>query len=438
MLLKTKLHLPKRAIKPVRRPEIVQHFSLDRRLTAITAPAGYGKTSIVLEWLDSLSVMVGWVSLDEGDNDVNQFTQYLLAARENAAIELVELRNQVSDITSALSLEYILTALINIFVDLSKPTILVLDDYHLIHDPDIHDALTFLIENKPADLHITIMSRSELPFPIGRWRASNEVTELRTADLRLSQDEIAAFFATQKLSGLSKEDIQALEERTEGWIAALQLATIAMKGKEDTSHFISDFTGSHIYVVDYLTDEVMQQQPKPIQHFLMKTSLLPRLNANLCDNVLRIEDSQIILQNLEAQNLFLIGMDNQREWYRYHHLFQDMLRYRLQREAPEQITALHHRTSRWFIQQGWIEEGIAHALLADDWQTVTQIINQNVTAMFSKEKMNAVRRWYSHLPNDIILGSAELCINYAWALMSLYTLYWFSRTLCENDCVIQR
>ncbi|MCP4358401.1 MAG: hypothetical protein GY796_10335, partial [Chloroflexi bacterium] len=283
MLLKTKLHLPKQAIKLVKRPEIVKHFSLKRRLTMLTAPAGYGKTNMVLEWLESLSVLVGWVSLDEGDNDVNQFTQYLLAACENAATEFVKLRSQVRDATSSLSIEYVLVALINIFVDLSQPYILVLDDYHLIQNPDIHDAITFLIKNKPANLHIVMISRSELPFPIGGWRAKNEVTELRAAELRLSQAEIVAFFAAQNLSDLSKEDIQALAERTEGWVAALQLAAIAMKGKESVSDFILDFTGSHIYVVDYLTDEVMQQQPELTQRFLMQTSLLPRLSANLCD-----------------------------------------------------------------------------------------------------------------------------------------------------------
>ncbi|MCP5099371.1 MAG: helix-turn-helix transcriptional regulator, partial [Chloroflexi bacterium] len=195
MLLKTKLHLPKQAIKLIKRPKIVSHLNLERRLTTLNAPAGYGKTSIVLEWLNSQSVLVGWVSLDEGDNDVNQFAQYLLAACENAATEFVKLRNQVRDATSALSIEHVLVALINIFADLSKPYVLVLDDYHLIRNSDIHDAITFLIKNKPANLHLVIMSRSELPFPIGRWRAKNEITELRAADLRLSQAEAASFFA---------------------------------------------------------------------------------------------------------------------------------------------------------------------------------------------------------------------------------------------------
>ena len=416
MLLKTKLHLPKRAVKLVKRPQIVQLFSLDHRLTMLIAPAGYGKTNIVLEWLESLSPLVAWLSLDKGDNDANQFTQYLLAAFENISPEFTKLREQVIDIVPTLSIEYVLTALINIFVDFAKPAILVLDDYHLIHNPDIHAAITFLIENKPTNLHTIIMSRSELPFPIGRWRAKNEVTELRATDLQLSQAEMGAFFTAQNLTSLSNEDIQALATRTEGWIAALQLSAIAMQGKENVSDFISDFTGSHMYVVDYLADEVMQQQPEYIQHFLMQTSLLPRLSANLCDDILGIEDSQRILRSLEAQNLFLISLDNHREWYRYHHLFQDMLRYRLQREIPARLTALHHLASQWFIQHGWLEEGFSHAMLADDWQTVIQIVNQNITAMFSQGKITTVRRWFSQLPNDIILKNAELCINYAWAL----------------------
>ena len=416
MLLKTKLHLPKQAIKPVKRPEIVKCFSQEHRLTLLAAPAGYGKTNIVLEWLASLSALTGWVSLDEADNDINQFIQYLLAGCENAAPELVKLRNQVSDVSSVLSIEPILTALINIFVDRSQAYILVLDDYHHIHNPDIHEALIFLLENKPSDFHIVISSRSELPFPIGRWRAKNEVTELRAADLRLSQGEIAAFCTAQAISDLSKADIQALAERTEGWIAALQLAIIAMQGLEDRSAFISNFTGSHTYVVDYLTDEVMRQQPADRQHFLMQTSLLPRLNANLCDDILEIADSQDILADFETQNLFLISLDDRREWYRYHHLFQEMLHYRLQREALEQIVPLHRRASRWFMQQGWIEEGIAQAAKAEDWSAITQIIVQNITATFSQGKMSTVRRWFSHLPHEIILADVELCINYAWAL----------------------
>ncbi|MCP4936528.1 MAG: helix-turn-helix transcriptional regulator, partial [bacterium] len=260
------------------------------------------------------------------------------------------------------------------------------------------------------------MSRSELPFPIGRWRAKNEITELRAADLRLSQAEAASFFAAQNLASLSKEDIQALTARTEGWVAALQLSAIAMQGKENVSAFIADFAGSHMYVVDYLTDEVMQQQPEPVRRFLMQTSLLPRLNASLCNATLKIEDSQSILRDLESQNLFLIRLDDQREWHRYHHLFQDMLRYRLQRETPAQIPALHSRASLWFVQHGWLEEGISQSMLAHDWQTVTQIINQNTAAMFSQGKMNTVRGWFLRMPNDIILESVELCIYYAWAL----------------------
>ncbi len=416
MLLKTKLHLPKQAIKPIKRLEVIRHLSLERHLTLLIAPAGYGKTNLVLAWLDSLSVSVGWVSLDEADNDVSQFIQYLLAACENATPEFVKLRHQVNDVTSALSIEHILIALINIFVDYSQPYILVLDDYHLIHNFDIHEAMTFLIENKPADLHIIIISRSELPFPIGRWRAKNEIIELRAADLRLSQAEIAAFFTSQNISGLSRENIQALEQRTEGWIVALQLAAITMKGKDNVSDFIADFTGNHTYVVDYLTDEVMQQQPQEIQQFLMQTSLLPRLNANLCNAILNIKDSQAILQNLETQNLFLISLDNQRDWYRYHHLFQDMLRYWLKREYPDQISALHRRASDWFIKHDWLEDSLTHAVLAHDWQNVIQIIKQNVFTMFSQGKMSTARRWFSYLPQDHILASAELCLNYATAL----------------------
>ncbi len=389
-LLTTKLFIPSARTDLVHRARLTERLNegVQRKLTLISAPAGFGKTTLLGEWIPASPRCVTWVSLDHSDNEVMRFWSYFIASLQMLQSSLGEKARGLIAAAQPPPLEFVLTTLVNEITAFPEAFALVLDDYHVIESPPIHQNLAFLLEHLPRNMHLIITSRSDPALPLARWRARREMTELRAHDLRFTLAESAAFLNEVMKIGLAEKDIAALDHRTEGWIAGLQLAALSMQGRDDISAFIKAFTGDDRYILDYLLEEVFHRQPEHVQNFLLKTSILDRLCGSLCDAILNadlglriaeaeggtrnpqsaIRNSQFTLEHLERANLFIIPLDDKRQWYRYHHLFADLLRFRLQQSAPAVMTELHHRASVWFETNGFIDEAIPHALAAKEWE----------------------------------------------------------------------
>ena len=385
-ILSTKLYIPLPRTNVVLRPRLIERLNegLDRKLTLISAPAGFGKTTLVSEWVAGCERPVAWLSLDEGDNDPTRFLTYLVAALQTIAANIGE--GVVSSLKSPQppSTESILTALLNEISAIPDNFVLVLDDYHVIDAKRIDDALTFLLEHLPPQMHLVIATREDPQFPLARLRARGHLTELRATDLRFTPAEAAKFLNQVMGLNLSAEDIAALETRTEGWIAGLQLAALSMQGHEDIPAFIRAFAGDHRYIVDYLVEEVLQRQPEHVRSFLLQTSILDRLNGPLCDAVTGQEEGNARLEALERGNFFVVPLDDKRHWYRYHHLFADVLFAHLMAEQPDQVATLHRRASEWYEQNGSAADAIRHALAAEDFERAADLVELALPAMRKK------------------------------------------------------
>ena len=446
-LLTTKLYIPPTGPNLVSRPRLVERFNagLHRKLTLISAPAGFGKTTLLSEWVAGCERPVAWLSLDEGDNNLARFLAYLVAALQTVEPDvgagvLAALQSPGFADANTPPVEAALTALINEIAAIpqgdrkDRPYVIILDDYHLITAQPIHDALTFLLNHLPPQMHLAIVGRADPPLPLARLRARDQLTELRAADLRFIPNEVAAFLNDRMGLGLSAEDIAALEARTEGWIAGLQMASLAlqgtllMRGRKDVTAFIKAFSGSHRFILDYLVEEVLDRQSSDIQDFLLKTSILERMTAPLCDAVTGRDDSQMILARLEQANLFLVPLDDERRWYRYHHLFADLLRSRLEQSPPSIPPAsgreerggapdLHRRASEWYEQNGLIAEAVSHAFAAGDFEQMARLVEGNALAMMDHGELTALVRWLDSLPNDMLHSQPWLCVARAWALI---------------------
>ena len=336
-ILATKLYIPPLRPNVVIRPRLLEQLNegLHRKLILISAPAGFGKTTLVSEWVEGIERLAAWLSLDEGENDPARFLTYLVAALQTIAPNIGEGVLGVLQSPQPPPTETILTALLNDLTTLSDHFVLVLDDYHVIDAKSIDHALTYLVEHLPPQMHLVIATREDPQLPLARLRARGQLTELRATDLRFTPSEAAAFLNQGMGLNLSAEDIARLSSRTEGWIAGLQLAALSLQGQKDTAGFIRSFTGSHHFVLDYLVEEVLGQQPESLQTFLLRTSILDRMTGPLCDAVLLDPSGsgQETLEYLEHANLFLVPLDNERRWYRYHHLFADLLRQRLHQRS---------------------------------------------------------------------------------------------------------
>jgi LuxR family maltose regulon positive regulatory protein len=423
-LLTTKLYIPPVRPEWVPRPRLLARLNggLHRKLTLISAPAGFGKTTVLREWAQQSACPVAWVSLDTGDNDPARFWAYVIAAVQTIHKGIGDSALGGLQSPRLPSIEGLLTGLLNEIAQVSDPTVLVLDDFHVIADRAVHDGLTFMLHNLPPQMHLILSSRADPPWPLGRLRARREMTELRTADLRFTDDEAASFLNEAMKLGLSPEDIAALEERTEGWIVGLQMASLAMqarlstRGYTDVSGFIKAFSGSHRFILDYLVEEVLDQQPREVQEFLLKSSILKRMTAPLCNAVTGRDDSQTILAHLEGANLFLIPLDDERRWYRYHQLFADLLRSRLQQIQPDGIPALHRRASEWYERGGQIVEAVGHALLAGDIEWIERLVAGNALAVIYHGELATVARWLDALPDELMRSRSQLCVAQAWAL----------------------
>jgi LuxR family maltose regulon positive regulatory protein len=417
-IVDTKLHLPPVRANLVERPDLIERLdrALTRRHILLSAPAGFGKTALLSQWLATSPHPAGWISLDASDNDPVQFLSYLVAALEQIAPNMGRRADTLLRSPQPPPAESIFKALVNDLVNYSGPLTLVLDDYHAIDASPVHSGVAFLLESLPPHLHIAIATRVDPPLPLARLRASGQLTELRTDDLVFTLDEAIALLNGCMALGLSAEDIARLEERTEGWIAGLQMAALALQGRppERISQFIHEFSGSHHFVLDYLVEQVLDRQPVERQSFLLQTCILERLSGPLCDAVTGQHQSQLLLEALEKANLFLVPLDDERQWYRYHHLFRDLLRARLKQSSPDLIPALHVRASAWCENHSVIAEAIGHACEGGDFESAARLIEQNAAGMMSRGQMATLIAWIERLPAAVACRPA-LQIQKAWA-----------------------
>ncbi len=431
-LLATKLYIPPVRSNIVLRPRLTGRLNEGqaRKLTLISAPAGFGKTTLLNEWLAQCGRPAAWLSLDDRDNDPARFLAYLVAATQTIAPNVGKQVMSALQSPQAPPIESVLTALLNdIAASVTNDFTLVLDDYHTIDSKPIDHALSFLLDHLPLRMRVVVATREDPQLPLARMRAGNQLTELRVADLRFTPAEAAQFLNQTMGLNLAADDIAALEARTEGWIAGLQLAAISIQGQPDSASFIRSFTGGHHFVMDYLVEEVLQQQPARIQTFLLRTSILDRLCGPLCDAVLRdaAASGQATLEYLERANLFIVPLDNERRWYRYHHLFADLLRQRLRQhiatdgaseagDAPS-VAELHQRASGWYEAQGLEIEAFQHATAANDIERAERLIEGNGMPLHFRGVVMPVMNWIASLPNAVLDAHPSLRMAYSSVLL---------------------
>jgi LuxR family maltose regulon positive regulatory protein len=418
-ILATKLYIPPPRPNVVSRPRLLERLNegLHRKLTLISAPAGFGKTTLVSEWIEGIERPTAWLSLDEGENDPARFLAYLVAALQTIAAHIGEGVLGVLQSSQPPPSEAILTALLNEITTLPDHFVLVLDDYYVLDAKAVDMALTYLVEHLPPQMHLVIATREDPQLPLARLRARGHLTELRAADLRFTASEAAAFLTQVMGLNLEAQDIAALEGRTEGWIAGLQLAALSMQGHQDVPGFIRAFAGDHRYIVDYLVEEVLQRQPEPVRSFLLQTSILDRLSGPLCDAVTGQEEGKARLEALERGNFFVVALDDKRHWYRYHHLFADVLSAHLLVEQPDQISTLHRRASEWYEQHGSAADAIRHALAAEDFERAAGLIERAVPAMRRRRQETTVLGWLKALPDQLVRARPVLSVHYAGTLL---------------------
>ena len=418
-LIATKLHVPTRRPATVPRPRLTDRLSAHARLILVAAPAGFGKTSILTEWLASLGddARVAWVSLDERDNDEGLFWSYLVTALDRAvpgvgaaALDLLA--------SNPPSIEGVVATLVNDLDSRGTAIVLVLDDFHVIENAAVHAGTAFLVESLPAHVRLVIASRADPPFPLARLRTRGELVELRGADLRFSPSEASAYLNGVMGLTVQDDDIATLGDRTEGWIAAIQLAALSMQGREDAAAFIAGFAGDDRYVVDYLVEEVLHRQPDAVRRFLLETSILSRLTGDLCDAVTGTSGGGGTLEALDRANLFLVPLDDHREWYRYHHLFAEMLRARLLDEVPERIDELHLRASDWFERHGEMTEAIGHAIDAGAFDRAAEMIAVAMPGMQQQRQELTLVDWFEMLPAETVRAHPGLSLGFAGVLLS--------------------
>jgi LuxR family transcriptional regulator, maltose regulon positive regulatory protein len=399
-LLTTKFYIPPVRPKQISRPHLSDLISrgLDRALILVSAPAGYGKTTLTSSWLHETKIPSSWLSLDEGDNDPICFFQYFIAALQKIIPDIgADFPGMLQSVQPP-SFETLINLLINETTRQAAPFAIVLDDFHVISSQSVLDMVMFLLEHMPPHMHLVLLSRVDPPFPLSRLRARNKLMDIRADQLRFTRDETAAFLNDVMGLALSADDLSAMETRTEGWIASLQLAALSMQSSKDIHSFVSAFTGSHHYVMDYLVEEVLGLQPKKVSDFLMQTSILDQMCGPLCESVIDADleepvDGQAMLEALERMNLFVIPLDDERRWYRYHHLFAEMLKKRLEQQFPNSLPRMHQRASQWFEQNGLVPEAIRHSLTAGDQDRVIQLIEQYGAILVLSGEYIALSNW---------------------------------------------
>ncbi|MEM8804561.1 MAG: LuxR C-terminal-related transcriptional regulator [Cyanobacteria bacterium P01_G01_bin.38] len=418
-LLETKLYRPKWSADRVSRPRLINRINPQRKLTLVSAPAGFGKTTLLAEWVASLPTRpIAWFSLDPSDNDPTVFWTYLITVLQNIHPSIGARSLPLLQSPQPPPIESVLMTLLNELTAVEADVVLILDDYHVIETPALHDGMGFLLGHLPPQMHLIIASRADPPLAVARLRSHGELTELRATDLRFTPDEAAAFLNQVMGLEISAGEVAALEKRTEGWIAGLQLAALSMQGREDLPGFIAAFSGDDRYVVDYLLEEVLQRQPDRVRRFLLQTAVLDRLNGSLCNAVTDQTGGQEMLETLERGNLFIIPLDNKRQWYRYHHLFADVLQAHALMEWPEHLPRLHGRASAWYEQNDLFSEAIRHALSAQDFERAAGLIEQMWPTMRRRQQEPTVLGWIKAIPDAILRNRPVLSVAYALVLLN--------------------
>ena len=434
-ILATKLFIPPSRPRIVTRPRLIERMNagLHGKLTLVSAPAGFGKTTLVGEWLSVGHRPAAWLSLDEADSDIARFLQYLVAALQRIDPGIGKEAAAALQSPQAPPPESILTTLLNDLVEVPDGSVLVLDDYHLVDAEAVDRALAFLLERLPPGMHLVIATREDPNLPLARLRAQGQLNELRAADLRFTPTEAAELFAQGSGFALSPDDIAALDARTEGWVAGLQLAGLALQGAvskqgpRDAGTFIKSFTGSHRFALDYLLEEVLHQQPEGVQAFLLRTSILDRLCGPLCEAVLAAAPGSgaETLAYLERANLFIVPLDDERRWYRYHHLFADALRQRLQQslassaaDRAEGMAELHLRASTWYEESGLEIEAFHHAAAARDFTRAERLIEGRGMPLYFRGVLIPVLNWLKSLPTEVLDARPALWTAYASATLA--------------------
>ena len=413
--LRTKLSVPPLRSGWISRSRLDKRMDegFERKLTLISAPAGFGKTTLLVDWICRYKIPAAWFSVDKADNDPLHFLSYIILGLQSLEEDTGEAALKMLQSHQPPPIEAILINLLNEVGRDLKEFALVLDDYHLVDARPIHDMIAFLIENLPEQMHLIIATRSDPPLSLARVRSQNLMTELRAADLSFSADETARLFSESLNVQLSTTDIQLLATRTEGWAAGLQLAALSLQGRKDLSGFIKGFKGDNRYIADYLTEEVLNRQPEHLRDFLLLTSILGRLCGPLCDAVTEQENGRQVLNDLEKANLFVIPLDDERRWYRYHHLFADLLAQRLRTQQGDLVNDLHGRASRWFAQNDLKNEAVDHALVAQDYARAVQLIEEIAATDWDRARESRLLQWFKKLPDECIDANPNLCIFYA-------------------------
>src|SRR5215472_10620690 len=412
VLVATKFHVPRAGFVP--RPRLLARLAagIDRGLTVVCTPAGFGKTTLLGDWTRRSRRPAAWLSLDAGDNDPARFWRYVIAALERVRPGACAPVGALLRGPHEPPLEAVVTAVINglMTVPGGDPVVLILDDYHLIEAPSVHDSVTFLLDQLPPGLRLVLASRVDPPLPLARRRAGGQLAELRAADLRFALEETAAFLAEATGLDLPPLLVATLQDLTEGWAAGVQLAALSLQGHSNPAQFVATFAGSNRYVLDYLTEEVLARQPGNVVRFLLETSVLERLSGPLCDAVTGRSGSQAQLEALERANLFMVPLDDERRWWRYHHLFADLLRTRLTHEQPRQVPELHRRAAAWHEEHGSADEAVRHALAAGEPDWAARLVERHVEGLLRRSEGATVRRWLSALPAASVRARPRLCL----------------------------
>src|SRR6478672_11037826 len=431
-VLGTKLHVPAMRRRLVPRPRLTSRLQGDPsswpRLILVSAPAGFGKTTLLAQWLasgdrdegESEPPRVAWLSLDAEDSELRRFVTHLVAAIQTSSPGVGAEALVLLESNRALPAEAVLVSLVNDLDELAGPTVLALDDYHVIDAPDIHESVAFLLDHLPPQVTIAITTRADPPLPLARLRGRGELLELRAADLRFTAGEADAFLNDLMGLNLDPAHVAALEHRTEGWAAGLQLAALSARGHTSAGDaagvagFVDAFTGSHRFVLDYLVEEVLNSQPEDVRGFLLDTSVLQQMTGTLCDALTGRDDGRQTLEILERENLFVVPLDDQRQWYRYHHLFADALRARLLDRYPDRVPGLHQAASRWHAEHGLLADAVAHAIAGDDFDRAADLVELALAGLRKHRQDRTLREWLRALPDDIVRSRPLLAAFLAW------------------------
>lgn len=417
-VLRTKLYIPPQRPNLIRRQHLCDRLDAGlqsgHKLTLVSAPAGFGKTTLVSHWAQQTKQPVAWLSLEESDNNLVRFLIYFVAALQTIDSNIGEGILAALQAPEAVNIEHLLIALLNETTEFAEQAILILDDYHLIDSQPIDQAVAFLLDHLSPQIHLVMLTRADPRLPLPRMRARGELLEIRAKDLRFSLDETTALLRQFLGSELTGEQIQTLQSRTEGWIAALQLAVLALQNRDDWSSAITALGSGHDYIVDYLIEEVVDNQPEELRLFLMQTAFLNRMNGSLCDTLTGRTDGETMLLSCAKNNLFITPLGGAQGWYQYHRLFADVLTNRLQQFYPDSVPALHLRAAHWFRQHDLFDEAVAHALAATDYQLVAGIVESQAQDRLHRGQLASLMGWLGALPPEIVQQHPRLSIDYAW------------------------